>query len=186
MEMCGLIMGDQCYNGESLNLHWRLNITEKSNKTAKNLNNGKQRKRKYNILHITDIHLDTEYVPNAVSECGTPYCCRKRGKNLEPNMSVNYWGSYPCDTPIQTLDNWVRHVKWKDIDWTYWTGDSLPHDSWRDSRLKSFQSSKIIINYLKKLNKNKMVVPAIGNHIAVPVNWYDQATFDNMFKYFLI
>ena len=173
--MCGLVMGDQCYIGDSMNLYWKLNIPEKVDKSinTKITYTGKQRKRKYKILHITDIHLDMDYVPYTDSECGTPYCCRKRGKNIEPNMTANYWGSYPCDTPIQTLDNWARLMNWNNIDWTYWTGDVLPHDSWNDSRVKSFQTSKVIINYFKTFSKNKVVVPAIGNHMTVPVNWYE-------------
>ena len=175
IEMCGLVMGDQCYTGNSSNVYWKLNIPEKTNELMnRNLvkkSGMRGRNKKFNILHITDIHLDLDYVPNTFKECKTPYCCRRRGRNLEPDMSADYWGTYPCDTPIQTLDNWFRHVDWDDIDWTYWTGDVLPHDSWHDSRFKSIETAKVINNYFKTFSKNKLVVPVIGNHISIPVGW---------------
>ena len=169
VEMCGIIMGDQCYAGEAKGLYWTLPIPEKSEHKIEERAFPQHQKKWYNILHITDIHLDMDYTPHTGGGCRTPYCCRKGAKNSEPNMSVNYWGSYPCDTPIQTLDNWVRNVDWDSIDWTYWTGDVVPHDSWNDSRFKSLQTSQVINNYFKTFSKNKLVIPAIGNHIAIPI-----------------
>ena len=165
-------MGDQCFTGQSPNLHWKLKIPAKLNKTVK-LREPPFKKKVYKILQLTDIHLDLEYTPTIENNCRTPYCCRSSATGLKANKSLNYWGSYPCDTPVQTLDNWFRHIDWRDYDWIYWTGDVTPHDSWQESRLKSGQTSQVINNYLKIFTKNKMVVPVFGNHIAVPIGRSD-------------
>lgn len=170
--MCGLLMGDQCFTGQSPHLHWKLKLPVKLNVTVKP-KEPFRKKKVYKIMQITDIHLDLEYTPLTDDKCGTPYCCRSTGTDLQVNKSLNYWGSYPCDTPIQTMDNWFRNIDWKNIDLIYWTGDVTPHDSWRETRLKSIQTSQVINNYLKVFTKNKMVVPVFGNHVAVPIGRSD-------------
>ncbi|XP_054152470.1 sphingomyelin phosphodiesterase-like [Oppia nitens] len=182
-EICGLLMGDQCYSGTSNNLYWKLDIPQnrQSDYDTTSRKRVVKNKKNYKILHLTDIHLDLEYIPFKGSHCGTPYCCRKSTYNgvSVPNASVNYWGSYPCDTPLQTLDNTFRHIDWSSIDWTYWTGDVTPHDTWRDSKQISLKTTEIIVGYFKAFSKNKLVVPAIGNHVTIPVGSFPPPTLQN-------
>ena len=32
---------------------------------------------KLRILHITDLHIDNDYIPGSNSDCGEPICCRQ-------------------------------------------------------------------------------------------------------------
>jgi len=32
---------------------------------------------KLRILHITDLHIDYDYIPGSNSDCGEPICCRQ-------------------------------------------------------------------------------------------------------------
>jgi sphingomyelin phosphodiesterase len=114
-----------------------------------------------------------DYVPTTEDSCETPYCCRRdTTKEVEVNMSANFWGSYPCDTPLPTLDNTFNQIDWSSIDWTYWTGDVTPHDTWKDSKHTSLKTTEVIADYFKAFSKNKLVIPAVGNHVAIPVGRY--------------
>ena len=63
-------------------------------------------------LHITDIHLDLEYLPGAKIDCGLPLCCRQGSGSAGANTSnaAGYWGTNRagpdsgCDTSPQMME----------------------------------------------------------------------------------
>ncbi|XP_054152469.1 sphingomyelin phosphodiesterase-like [Oppia nitens] len=149
-EICAILLGNQCLAGEASN-----NV----------------------ILHLTDIHLDTDYVPLTDPNCGAPYCCRHNNNNKVENQSqvndkyAGLWGSYHCDGPKKLMDNLFASIDWQSIDWIYWTGDVTPHNTWEDTRDGTIRNSQIIIDYLKMFT-NKTVISVFGNHISVPVGTF--------------
>lgn len=80
---------------------------------------------KLRILHLSDLHVDFEYQPGALAECGQPLCCRNTStrrytrkskhhrwqKAVDRSKLAGYWGDYRnCDIPLWTLENMFEHI----------------------------------------------------------------------------
>jgi sphingomyelin phosphodiesterase len=176
--MCGVLFGVQCSVGKPEYLFWKLDIPKKLdiisksklNKTIKKSDSQKV----YQIMQITDIHLDSIYSTGSESDCSELLCCRKNNKITDIKSFSGKWGSYPCDIPLDTVLNALTEISRnaRNADLWYWTGDIMPHDSWFYNRNRSLMYSKMITQYLEKFTKT-VVIPAIGNHETVPINRFD-------------
>ena len=167
-EICGILMGSQCFIGRSENLYWKLDVPKRRGTPRSN----KEKSTKLiKILHLTDIHMDLSYQSGSDTKCDEPLCCRKTKNKIE---SAGRWGAYPCDIPLETVNNSLRQISEKSnsIDLWYWTGDIVAHDIWQYSRETNFRHSSLITQMLQNYSKGKLVIPVIGNHETVPVNWY--------------
>ena len=175
-EICGILLGSQCFIGRSENLYWKLDIPPKSQQFMSNLPLIKSMKnpsdKRLTILHLTDIHLDLDYLSGSDSKCDEPLCCRNPKSNQ--NDSAGRWGAYPCDIPFETVNHSLQQISEKSgyIDIWYWTGDIVAHDIWQYSRETTFKYSHLITQLLRKYSADKLVIPVIGNHETVPVNWF--------------
>jgi sphingomyelin phosphodiesterase len=171
--MCGVLLGAQCFSGNSKNLNWKIEIPTKSdNQSNKNLMTSKVNEQKdYRIIQLTDIHFDDIYLKDTEAECGEPLCCRDSNNNIK--RQSGYWGTYPCDLPNSTLHNALSEIanNVKDVDLWYLTGDDIAHDIWAYDKKNTVKIMKYI-NHLVKGSTNKTVIPAVGNHEAVPSNWF--------------
>jgi sphingomyelin phosphodiesterase len=171
--MCGVLLGAQCFSGNSKNLNWKIEIPTKSdNQSNKNLMTSKVNEQKdYRIIQLTDIHFDDIYLKDTEAECGEPLCCRDSNNNIK--RQSGYWGTYPCDLPNSTLHNALSEIanNVKDVDLWYLTGDDIAHDIWAYDKKNTVKIVKYI-NHLVKGSTNKTVIPAVGNHEAVPSNWF--------------
>lgn len=57
-------------------------------------------------VHITDVHLDKDYLPGAKAKCGGELCCRAEYGMAGPDDAVaGEWGSNDgvCDLPLKTF-----------------------------------------------------------------------------------
>jgi sphingomyelin phosphodiesterase len=174
--MCGVLLGAQCFSGNSKNLNWKIEIpTKPDNQLKKKFKIGKTSKvneqKVYKIIQLTDIHLDDKYLKDTEAECGEPLCCRDSNNNIK--RQSGYWGTYPCDLPNSTLHNALSEIanNVKDVDLWYLTGDDIAHDIWAYDKKNTVKIMKYI-NHLVKGSTNKTVIPAVGNHEAVPSNWF--------------
>ena len=53
------------------------------------------------FLHMSDVHLDTEYAVGSNNDCGSYLCCRAEyGFPEDPELQAGQWGSYLCDLPL--------------------------------------------------------------------------------------
>ena len=87
------------------------------------------------ILQLSDIHIDFEYQPGALAECGQPLCCRnsstiKRGdvKSSSNETSSGYWGDYRnCGIyMIINFNESIRNFKQNnDLDVPLWTVENM-------------------------------------------------------------
>jgi len=95
--------------------------------------------RKWRILHITDIHLDMQYVEGAEVACAAPPCCRRRtsqdasdfefsSDNL-PEFPARSFGEYTCDSPPQLLQSALDAARQAHPDIVIWGGDTAPHEA---------------------------------------------------------
>jgi sphingomyelin phosphodiesterase len=169
--LCGVLLGIQCFSGNSKFLKWNLEIPKKSvNKTKKGFTKNTLKvdeQKTYKIIQVTDIHLDDKYLIESEAECGEPLCCREINNDIKTKSGK--WGTYPCDLPNTTLHYTVAEIakNANNVDFLYLTGDNSPHDVWLYNRKNSLKISETIYNLFKGLTYNT-VIPAIGNHEAVP------------------
>lgn len=128
----------------------------------------------FRVLHITDVHMDQNYVAGSQSSCSSQLCCHLDSVSVgsKPSSTAGLWGDYgKCDTPVATYKLLLDHVSRKDkIDMIVWTGDVPPHDIWNQSRSGQIRTLRSAIQLLTRYFPNTPVFPAIGNHESAPVD----------------
>lgn len=93
----------------------------------------------YNIIQITDWHVDLNYLEGSNKKCNYEICCQKEwGMPESPGDAARKYGEVTCDIPfvtavkqIESLLEYERDVlkpKNEKIDLILWTGDSISHD----------------------------------------------------------
>ena len=70
---------------------------------------------KLRVLHLTDLHIDFEYLPKSLADCDQPLCCRpsstSKNQTITPDRLAGYWGDYRnCDVPLWTIENMFQHI----------------------------------------------------------------------------
>lgn len=83
---------------------WTINL--KSSKPAvKDLPYLSEDTKTVEILQLTDIHLDLDYVVGKNTDCGKPMCCQAVEENgTDPESSAGPHGDYKCDMPLSSLN----------------------------------------------------------------------------------
>lgn len=119
-----------------------------------------------NVLHISDLHFDLEYLEGSNSNCGLPVCCRNGTGN------AGRWGDYNCDLPVNTLEALLQSASSHDVDFIVWTGDNVPHDIWMQSQEYQVKYIKTATDLIKKYF-DVPVYPTLGNHGSFPVNVFN-------------
>uniref|UniRef100_A0A0K0E8I4 Sphingomyelin phosphodiesterase n=1 Tax=Strongyloides stercoralis TaxID=6248 RepID=A0A0K0E8I4_STRER len=135
-------------------------------------------KPKLKVLHISDIHIDSQYLPGSEAECGEPQCCRPLKdqneivlKNI--NVPAPKWGYIgKCDIPYATLENMLKHISQthKDIDYIVVSGDLESHADWDYTKEGHIETIKNISSLFKTYFPNKKTYMAVGNHEGVPID----------------
>ncbi len=65
-----------------------------------------------NVLQISDIHLDVNYVVNSSIYCDYPICCHsENGFPENSGAQAKIYGSKNCDTPPELLDSFLHFIK---------------------------------------------------------------------------
>uniref|UniRef100_A0A0N5BKG1 Saposin B-type domain-containing protein n=1 Tax=Strongyloides papillosus TaxID=174720 RepID=A0A0N5BKG1_STREA len=114
-EMCSLLIQDCGTPILELGSNWTIPIHgNKPPVTVPNLPDPSKPKLK--VLHISDIHIDSQYLPGSEAECSEPECCRPPKDQEEivlgnVNVSAPKWGHIGhCDIPYATLENMLQHI----------------------------------------------------------------------------
>ena len=65
------------------------------------------------ILHISDTHIDFDYMPGADAECGRPLCCRRMdGVADTKDAGAGFWGdTRKCDFPSWSFKALLKTLK---------------------------------------------------------------------------
>lgn len=126
------------------------------------------------VLHLTDIHYDSEYVEGGIAECGEPLCCREASPTpLNATEGAGKFGDYrDCDMPLWTLEHMFATLAAQNdtFDYVIWTGDVPPHNVWNQSRDDQLRTIQAVVDLFLKYLPGKMVYPSLGNHESSPVN----------------
>ncbi|KAG0251723.1 hypothetical protein BG011_007420, partial [Mortierella polycephala] len=122
------------------------------------------------VLHLSDWHVDNEYVVGAEGDCNRPLCCRKYADSpLNPKRPASTWGDYKCDSPIKLGVDLLKFVpKVANISFSILTGDVPPHDIWLQTKESVVIVEEIAYNTMQEGLATK-VYPTVGNHETGPV-----------------
>lgn len=127
------------------------------------------------FVHITDVHVDSEYKVGSNPKCGQPICCRGAPDPLGLSVAGPF-GNHKCDTPIALLDSAMDAIAsfGQDAQGILYTGDAIDHTVWLSTRPKVEEAVNRAYASLNKLGKP--VYGAIGNHDVHPVNSFPRAS----------
>ncbi|CAI5455291.1 unnamed protein product [Caenorhabditis angaria] len=186
-EICGAFISDCGHSDKPLTHMW--NLTIPGNKPAiRPWPRIPDNKPTYKVLHLSDIHIDHQYVPGTEAYCqldsalGTyAMCCRDystdqqgRPTNFKDKpiyVPAGPWGMpYLCDLPYQTFDSAMKHISKtvKDIDYIIITGDFEAHDSWDYTEDLTKENMNNMTNVFLNYFPGIPVYVSIGNHEGVP------------------
>ncbi|RWS02046.1 sphingomyelin phosphodiesterase-like protein 2, partial [Dinothrombium tinctorium] len=168
-EMCGIFIGLNCASEITNNLNWTIPLPKRQ-QINQNFQTSLDRPHML-VAHFTDVHLDPFYAPGSRTDCEEPVCCRSQA-NLMSNLPTfsGVWGDYrKCDTPLSTVNNAIEQISRHNLSYALWTGDIPPHDIWRYTRESNVINIEKLAHILKT-NFKIPVLPAVGNHEAVPIN----------------
>lgn len=150
----------------------------------------------FQILHMTDVHLDPEYLAGQDVECSFPLCCRQNEVQKRSRLSEGSgeWGSLEgnCDCPSRLAHSALKAInesisrkssvmqtrpedpliQSSSLGLILWTGDILPHNVWSTSKEQIRETATEWTRMFREFlgNAGVPVVPVLGNHEELPVN----------------
>uniref|UniRef100_A0AAR5P2U4 Sphingomyelin phosphodiesterase n=1 Tax=Dendroctonus ponderosae TaxID=77166 RepID=A0AAR5P2U4_DENPD len=174
-----LLQKEVCYHSHPA-LSWRIEVPEGGPSELPNTSSP-ERQSPLKILHLSDFHISHDYEVNGVSNCGYPVCCKANLGNPTRGRDAGSWGDYNCDTPPWLFENTLNFIKntHKDIDLIYFTGDIIDHSIWKASIEDNSQEIAYTFDALAEAFPNVVVLPAIGNHEAAPLNAFAPPQIEN-------
>ncbi|CAI4226353.1 unnamed protein product [Auanema sp. JU1783] len=133
------------------------------------------------VLHLTDIHIDRDYVVGSEAQCSNKaFCCRPDDDPNELNKEgvdivepAGYWGTRgKCDVPFWFVDNMLQQIAetHKDVDYIYLTGDLESHAVWDYTKEAHADRIRNISALIRSHFPDKKVYFAVGNHEGVPMD----------------
>lgn len=91
--------------------------------------------KEFNVLTLTDWHVDLAYTVGAVKKnCDNFVCCHKSNGLAEPDKGARKYGELTgCDLPMETVEAQIESLSklligHRKPDVILWTGDSISHD----------------------------------------------------------
>ncbi|KAG5366794.1 Sphingomyelin phosphodiesterase 2 [Yarrowia sp. B02] len=135
----------------------------------------------FNVVHVSDFHLDLRYQPGLESWCDAYMCCTVESFNkkaiaaglnhtVQPAQKL---GSYHCDAPRSLVEDSMKTVgalaHARDFEFGIFTGDMVSHDiqDWL-SFTHTYQSEEEVYYLMKKYMGDIPVYPTFGNHDSYP------------------
>ncbi|KAG7095381.1 hypothetical protein E1B28_006138 [Marasmius oreades] len=133
------------------------------------------RKQPFQVVHISDVHIDRGYTIGSEANCTKPLCCRASSDDSPISDPAQPNGNMRCDSPISLADSMLEAVNAINPKFVIFTGDVVDgHFNWLgnqsgvEDELKSFNSE-----LLAKVRSP--VFPAIGLD-TTPVNSFARSS----------
>ncbi|KAG0380984.1 hypothetical protein BGX24_001693 [Mortierella sp. AD032] len=124
------------------------------------------------ILHLSDWHVDEQYVAGSEAACNRPLCCRKYSDSpATANRSASSWGDYNCDSPVKLGQSLLKYVPTiAQPSFAILTGDVPPHDVWSETQNTVVGEEANAYGIMASLGAT--IYPTIGNHESGPPNLF--------------
>ncbi|EKM49763.1 uncharacterized protein PHACADRAFT_106798 [Phanerochaete carnosa HHB-10118-sp] len=132
----------------------------------------------FQVIHISDVHIDRFYTLDSEANCTKPICCRNFADETgPPTEPAGPNGNSHCDSPVTLADSMLEAAQriGSTAKFTLFTGDVVEHTSWLVTKTE-------VTNDLEAFNAEMAsklkapVYPAIGNHDSVPSNAFPRNT----------
>ncbi|XP_075210173.1 sphingomyelin phosphodiesterase-like [Lycorma delicatula] len=168
LQFCGTVLETlQCYGPQPV-VEWEVDIS-----TINKIKSTEEEGSHVNIVQITDLHYDEEYMIGGKTDCGQPLCCRHgQGQADKPDEAAGFWGDYRfCDIPWYVVEDALSNIasNHKEAEFIYMTGDIIAHNVWSTTK----EGNKRGIEYSGKKFYELLeakVYPILGNHEPHPAN----------------
>ncbi|GAA5995798.1 PPN1 endopolyphosphatase family protein [Rhodotorula paludigena] len=133
----------------------------------------------FQVVHISDVHVDRDYLTGSEADCDEVLCCRSYGPHSLGNnvtFPAGLYGHPNCDTPPALEASMFDAVKRiaPNASFSIFTGDVDDSAVWEafkpkvSNRLHTFYGEMPAVSY-----------PVIGNHDVAPVNGFPRSTSPN-------
>ncbi|GAB6027684.1 hypothetical protein CHUAL_001924 [Chamberlinius hualienensis] len=167
--ICGSILDEDCGSNNPSNM-WNVTFPDVPKPPVVPMVNPTSSSPVLKVLHLSDVHLDPDYVVGGAAACNEPLCCHEATSNAK--VRSGSWGDYrKCDTPLQTLISALKQISaTQKIDYIIWTGDDTPHNIWNQTKQNSIDILQTVGTYILKYFPGVPVFPSLGNHEGIPVN----------------
>ncbi|KAL0483104.1 sphingomyelin phosphodiesterase [Acrasis kona] len=131
--------------------------------------------------HITDPHVDLEYKVGSRAICEDVVCCRSSDGNYTADQTAGKYGFIKdgesnCDIPLATFKTGLDFIKSYPVkpEFVFYGGDTPCHVDWDYSEEYNLKYMNTIHDSMRDiLGKEMIVLSAIGNHDAAPVDQFD-------------
>ncbi|KAF5338260.1 hypothetical protein D9758_012855 [Tetrapyrgos nigripes] len=131
----------------------------------------------FQVVHISDVHIDRMYTVGAEANCTKNICCRnfpdEAGHNITEPAQPN--GNSKCDSPTSLADSLLEAVNDMNPKFVIFTGDVVEGATW-------LVNQEEVTNDLEEFNTQLLskvkaqVFPSLGNHDSAPVNAFARKT----------
>ncbi|KAJ4488627.1 sphingomyelin phosphodiesterase [Lentinula lateritia] len=131
----------------------------------------------FQVVHISDVHIDREYMVGSEANCTKNICCRDFADEAgEPVTDPALpFGNPKCDSPVSLADSMLEAVNSFDAEYVIFTGDVVEGNVYTRS---SEVTSDLIDFNAEMLSKiTAPIFPAIGVD-STPVNSFPRNTTD--------
>ncbi|EKM50588.1 uncharacterized protein PHACADRAFT_263949 [Phanerochaete carnosa HHB-10118-sp] len=132
----------------------------------------------FQVIHISDVHIDRFYTVGSEANCTKPICCRNFADETGPlTEPAGPNGNSHCDSPVTLADSMLEAAQQfgSTANFTLFTGDVVEGAVWLVNKTE-------VTNDLEAFNAEMAsklkapIFPAIGNHDSVPVNSFPRNT----------
>ncbi|BGO91484.1 hypothetical protein JCM10020v2_003139 [Rhodotorula toruloides] len=140
----------------------------------------------FQVVQISDVHIDKEYLVGASDDCTKPICCRDYGPSstgLDVKTPAEPFGNRKCDAPQALMDNLLAAVEQiaPNRSFTVFSGDVIDAAIWDATEERvldglhdfsvSLASWSLPANSTSRTTSaGKPIYPVLGNHDIGPVN----------------
>ncbi|KIK68505.1 hypothetical protein GYMLUDRAFT_35936 [Collybiopsis luxurians FD-317 M1] len=133
----------------------------------------------FQVVHISDVHIDREYTVGAEANCTKNICCRNFADEAGDPITdpAQPFGNSKCDSPPDLADSMLEAVNSFNAKFVIFTGDVVEGATWLTTQdevtadLEDFNAQ-----LLSKVTAP--IFPSIGNHDSTPVNSFPRNTTD--------
>lgn len=135
------------------------------------------------IVHISDIHVDTNYTTGASYNCTKNICCRPYTAADEPGVTeypAGEYGNTACDSPVTLEESLYAAI----VDlvpnrtFTIFTGDVIEGDVWLTTDGEVTSNLNDAYGRMATIGQTYAV---IGNHDSCPVDSFPPAAVDTTY-----
>lgn len=148
----------------------------------------------FNVVHVSDFHLDLRYTVGSEATCSQDMCCNVENFHEEAALNdialsghvtlspAREQGEYQCDAPRPLVKSSLEHINRTineigDFAFSLFTGDMVAHNAPEHKTLNyTLESELAVYKYMKNNIGNLPVFSSLGNHDSYPFGQLSQAS----------